>query len=69
MEAGASCLAIALLESHAVWTRRACGKSRVKVELESRVEHEVFVRHLRHMDDVIPFRVDFSGVILIQKIV
>ena len=50
-------------------SRRACGNTRVKVEVESRIEHEIVRRNLRDVDFMVAFGMDFSEIVFVQEVV
>src|SRR5262245_29658710 len=52
-------------ESHAVRSRRPGRESRVEVELKSKVELEVSVRHASDVDKVVALSVDFPCIVFI----
>ena len=49
--------------------RRPGGESGVEVELEALIFDQAVVRHLHHAHFVVAFKVDDSGVILVEKVV
>src|SRR2546426_6066797 len=58
-----------LFEGHPMRARGTSCKRRIEIELKPGIEREVSVGNLRHVDDVITFRVDLAGLVLVQEIV
>src|SRR2546421_10409191 len=48
---------------------RSGGEGGVEVELEPRIERQAVARHLGHVNLVVAFRVNLSGVVLVEEVV
>ena len=54
-----------LFEGQPMRARGTSCKRRIEIQSEPGIEHEVSIGNLRHVDDMIAFRVDLTGLVFV----